>query len=237
MKMIEGRIAGPGRSRVRHQPRPPPARPSHLHRRGGQPGNAAGDLRQLRPGPRRHGPERRADPGDGHREVPGARRGRVDRHGRTRWRSCVRSRPRCCSGDVRQLAELTTANFFGPIQTIIPWATNHYTQTLIERARDRFGPAFWGFLMLGGMSGGGMGFIFDPGRKPRGPGLPPGTDERHEAAAAECPAVRHGAGGLRFFDQRPRHRGDAAGRRRGLHAAGLLRDVSRRSGSAATSAS
>jgi hypothetical protein len=65
-------------------------------------------------------------------------------------------------GDVRQLATLTTANFHGPIQTIIPWATNHYTQTLIERVRGEFGPSFWGFLMLGGMSGGGMGFIFDP---------------------------------------------------------------------------
>ncbi len=66
---------------------------------------------------------------------------------------------------VRDLAELTTENFFGPIQTIIPWASNHYTETLIERSKTRFGDDFWGFLMLGGMSGGGMGFIFDPGRK------------------------------------------------------------------------
>ncbi len=64
--------------------------------------------------------------------------------------------------DVRQLAAATTENFSGPIQTIIPWATNHYTQTLLEQVRGRFGPSFWGFLMLGGMSGGGMGFIFDP---------------------------------------------------------------------------
>ena len=71
-----------------------------------------------------------------------------------------------CRGDIRALAGFTTDNFRGPIQTIIPWATNHYTETLIERVRTKFGDAFWGFLMLGGMSGGGMGFIFDPSRKP-----------------------------------------------------------------------
>jgi hypothetical protein len=68
-------------------------------------------------------------------------------------------------GDVQGLAAATTQNFAAPIQTIIPWATNHYTQTLIGRVRERFGPQFWGFLMLGGMSGGGMGFIVDPRRK------------------------------------------------------------------------
>lgn len=70
------------------------------------------------------------------------------------------------AGDVQGLAQATTENFARPIQTIIPWATNKYTQTLIERVRERFGSDFWGFLMLGGMSGGGMGFIFDPRRKP-----------------------------------------------------------------------
>lgn len=71
------------------------------------------------------------------------------------------------SGDVRRIGDLTTRNFFGPIQTIIPWATNLYTETLIDRVRDKFGEKFWGFWMLGGMSGGGMGFIFAPGQKPR----------------------------------------------------------------------
>lgn len=69
-------------------------------------------------------------------------------------------------GDVQRVGDLTTRNFFGPIQTIIPWATNLYTETLIERVRDRFGKKFWGFWMLGGMSGGGMGFIFAPRQKP-----------------------------------------------------------------------
>src|SRR5208282_98299 len=47
----------------------------------------------------------------------------------------------------------------------IPWATNHFTETLIHQVRQEFGAAFWGFWMLGGMSGGGMGFIFAPEKK------------------------------------------------------------------------
>jgi hypothetical protein len=68
-------------------------------------------------------------------------------------------------GDVERIGGLTTRNFFGPIQTIIPWASNLFTETLIERVRTEFGERFWGFWMLGGMSGGGMGFIFAPGQK------------------------------------------------------------------------
>jgi len=68
-------------------------------------------------------------------------------------------------GDVRAIGAATTRNFQGPIQTIIPWASTHYTETLIERVRADFGDDFWGFWMLGGMSGGGMGFIFAPERK------------------------------------------------------------------------
>ena len=62
--------------------------------------------------------------------------------------------------DVENLARLTTRNFFEPIQSIIPWASNLYTETLIERTRAHFGDDFLGFWMLGGCSGGGMGFIF-----------------------------------------------------------------------------
>ena len=68
-------------------------------------------------------------------------------------------------GDVREIARLTTRNFFGPIQTIIPWASNHYTESLIELVRKKFGVDYWGFLMLGGVSGGGMGFVVNPSRK------------------------------------------------------------------------
>jgi hypothetical protein len=69
------------------------------------------------------------------------------------------------SGDVAAVGAATEANFLGPIRTIIPWATNLYTETLIEGARTAMGDDFWGFWMLGGMSGGGMGFIFNPARK------------------------------------------------------------------------
>ncbi len=69
------------------------------------------------------------------------------------------------AGDVRAIGAATTHNFFGPIQTIIPWASTRYTETLIEQVRARFDTDFWGFWMLGGMSGGGMGFIFAPERK------------------------------------------------------------------------
>ncbi|MBB08607.1 MAG: UTP--glucose-1-phosphate uridylyltransferase [Roseibacillus sp.] len=69
-------------------------------------------------------------------------------------------------GDMKALGQATTRNFRGPIQRIIPWATNLFTETLIARAEEEFGEDFWGFWMLGGMSGGGMGFIFAPARKP-----------------------------------------------------------------------
>jgi hypothetical protein len=68
-------------------------------------------------------------------------------------------------GNISQLGKLTHENFFGPIQTIIPWASNIYTEAIIERVKAEFGNKFWGFWMLGGMSGGGMGFLFDPSRK------------------------------------------------------------------------
>ncbi|MEO6760182.1 MAG: UTP--glucose-1-phosphate uridylyltransferase, partial [Saprospiraceae bacterium] len=69
-------------------------------------------------------------------------------------------------GDIKRLAGLTQANYDGPIQTIIPWAGNAYTEMLIAECRRQFGEQFWGFWMLGGMSGGGMGFVFDPQAKP-----------------------------------------------------------------------
>ncbi len=69
------------------------------------------------------------------------------------------------AGDIQAIGELTTQNFEGPLQTIIPWATNRFTDRLIEVCRERYGKQFWGFWMLGGMAGGGMGFIFDPAIK------------------------------------------------------------------------
>jgi hypothetical protein len=69
------------------------------------------------------------------------------------------------SGSIQGVGDATTRNFFGPLQAIIPWASNYYTEQLIARVKEKFAADFWGFWMLGGMSGGGMGFIFSPMRK------------------------------------------------------------------------
>src|SRR4051794_29615553 len=89
------------------------------------------------------------------------------------------------AGDVAGVGTATTRNFFGPLQAIIPWASNYYTEQLIARVRERFGRDFWGFWMLGGMSGGGMGFIFEPSRKPEA------QDYLKEAMAALQHELRH----------------------------------------------
>jgi hypothetical protein len=69
-------------------------------------------------------------------------------------------------GDVRRIGAATMRNFEQPIQTIIPWASTCFTEQLIERVGAEFGKDFWGFWMLGGMSGGGMGFMFAPEKRP-----------------------------------------------------------------------
>lgn len=69
------------------------------------------------------------------------------------------------AGDMKELGRLTTAIFEGPLARIVPWVSNFYTESLIADARAAFGDRFWGFWMLGGMSGGGMGFIVDPAIK------------------------------------------------------------------------
>ena len=69
------------------------------------------------------------------------------------------------SGDVRSIAKRTTENWNGPLKTIIPWVTNQFTETIISQSRERLGEDFWGFLMLGGMSGGGMGLLVAPEKR------------------------------------------------------------------------
>ena len=68
-------------------------------------------------------------------------------------------------GRIDNIGALTQENFNGPIQTIIPWSSNLFTETLIQRVKEEYGSQFWGFWMMGGMSGGGMGFMFDPNVK------------------------------------------------------------------------
>ncbi|MEZ6059386.1 MAG: UTP--glucose-1-phosphate uridylyltransferase [Planctomycetaceae bacterium] len=65
-------------------------------------------------------------------------------------------------GDIAAIGRATDENFHQPLQAIIPWCTNAYTERLIDECRRQFGNRFHGFWMLGGMAGGGMGFIFEP---------------------------------------------------------------------------
>jgi hypothetical protein len=68
-------------------------------------------------------------------------------------------------GDIKSVGEKTQQNFFGPIQTIIPWATNLFTESIISQMDKKYSKDFYGFWMLGGMAGGGMGFMVDPSQK------------------------------------------------------------------------
>ena len=83
------------------------------------------------------------------------------------------------AGDVPAVGALTTKNFFEPLQSIIPWATNFYTETLINRTRKHFGADFHGFWMLGGMSERRHGFRPKP--KSRSPTLARRADDDHPA--------------------------------------------------------
>jgi galactokinase/mevalonate kinase-like predicted kinase len=67
--------------------------------------------------------------------------------------------------DVRSIGRLTTWNWGSPLKGMIPWVSNRFTELIIRDAQNRFGNDFWGFLMLGGMSGGGMGFFVAPHRQ------------------------------------------------------------------------
>lgn len=66
------------------------------------------------------------------------------------------------AGDLKRLGQLTEEHFRGPLATIVPEATNAFTERLIERVRSAVGESYYGFLMLGGLSGGGMAFLVDP---------------------------------------------------------------------------
>ncbi len=67
-------------------------------------------------------------------------------------------------GNIKELARLINQNWEGPLKSIIPWVSNKYTETLIEKAKNLLNDDFYGFLMLGGMSGGGMGIFVNPER-------------------------------------------------------------------------
>lgn len=66
------------------------------------------------------------------------------------------------AGDMKKLGRLTTQDWGESTQQIIPWVNNAFTENLINKVKDEFKENYWGFLMLGGMSGGGMAFIINP---------------------------------------------------------------------------
>jgi galactokinase/mevalonate kinase-like predicted kinase len=66
------------------------------------------------------------------------------------------------TGDMKSLGALTTEDWEESIQRVIPWVNNAFTEDLIHCVKKTFLEDFWGFLMLGGMSGGGMAFIVNP---------------------------------------------------------------------------
>jgi UDP-N-acetylglucosamine pyrophosphorylase len=68
-------------------------------------------------------------------------------------------------GNIQQMGALTTRDWNGPLQKIIPWINNAFTQDLIIKLNNKFNEDYWGFLMLGGMSGGGMAFLVNPAVK------------------------------------------------------------------------
>ncbi|MBI4698385.1 MAG: UTP--glucose-1-phosphate uridylyltransferase, partial [Nitrospirae bacterium] len=66
------------------------------------------------------------------------------------------------TGDMKELGRLTTQDWEDSTQQIIPRSNNAFTEDLIGRLKQEFTDDYWGFLMLGGMSGGGMAFIVNP---------------------------------------------------------------------------
>jgi UDP-N-acetylglucosamine pyrophosphorylase/galactokinase/mevalonate kinase-like predicted kinase len=66
------------------------------------------------------------------------------------------------TGNMKELGRLTTEDWETSIQHVIPWVNNAYTDALINKVKNEFKDDYWGFLMLGGMSGGGMAFIVEP---------------------------------------------------------------------------
>lgn len=62
-------------------------------------------------------------------------------------------------GNIRKLGAATEKNFYEAIKEIIPAASTYFTEQIIAKAKAAFGEDYLGFLMLGGMSGGGMGMF------------------------------------------------------------------------------
>ncbi len=162
-------------------------------------------------GARRHGAGRGPDSGDGDREdicCAPKPNGRAARKPSAFWTRCWTSLRR---GDMRGHRRMHRAQ----LRRADP---DHHSvgRQPVHRGADPPGARgesasdFWGFWMLGGMSGGGMGFLFAPRRKAEAQERMARDHARDQAAAGTRRAVRHGPGGLRFRHQRARHGGRAA---------------------------
>ena len=146
MKLIEGASGPRRRSGIRLEPRTIDAGAS-VFMSATTPGGVAPETAgKPGAGPRRHGAERRPDPGNGDGKIFAALARRNGRRARRRWEFWTKFWRRCASGDVQKIGAATSRNFHGPIQTIIPWAGNFYTETLIEPRASEFGDGFLGFL-------------------------------------------------------------------------------------------
>jgi len=66
------------------------------------------------------------------------------------------------TGNMKQLGKFTTLDWERATKVMIPWTSNAFTEELIATVKEEFGKDYWGFLMLGGASGGGMAFIVNP---------------------------------------------------------------------------
>ncbi|MCX7846801.1 MAG: UTP--glucose-1-phosphate uridylyltransferase [bacterium] len=66
------------------------------------------------------------------------------------------------TGNMRQLGKFTTLDWERATKVMIPWTSNAFTEDLIAAVKEEFGKEYWGFLMLGGASGGGMAFVVNP---------------------------------------------------------------------------
>jgi len=98
-------------------------------------------------------------------------------------------------GDVAAIGAGTMRNFHEPIQTIIPGPRIIILNVSLTVYGRNSGKDFRGFWMLGGMSGGGMGFIFAPDKKLlRKNGCR--SSCHNKGRTAICASFRNGTGGL-----------------------------------------
>ena len=149
-------------------------------------------------GSRRYGSKRRSDFGNGHREVFFSALPPNGKLVRKRSQSSMRSLTRLRQAILKLSVPRRIENFFGPLQKIIPWCTNLFTNSLVEQCQEKYGDQFWGFWMLGGMAGGGHGIHLRPKRKTGSSTVAAASDVGHEAEDAAAAAIRYGSGCLRI---------------------------------------